>query len=301
MNDSYCRYFGLTEEECHGTSFFSLVAPSFREAIDQKTAALSLDAPEYTEEHQSIVAKGLRWQQWTTRGIFDADGKLIELLSSGRDVTERKAAEEALQKSESLGRTLNERSALAVDSAGIGVWDLNILTNHLTWDQQMNRLYRIEQEQLLGGYELWLSRVHPDDRVRAHEEAQLAIRALNLSTPTFESCGQTARGDTSRRLRESCEMSTVSRSNDRNQLRYYRPKASRRVFGAERAYYRALVENTPDIIARFDRDCRYMFVNTAIAQVSLLKPEDFEGRSLQEVGFSGGEAELQGRGYPRGL
>ncbi|HZM85637.1 MAG TPA: PAS domain S-box protein [Blastocatellia bacterium] len=293
VNDSYCRYFGLTEEECLGTSFFTLVDPGFREAIHQRTAALTLDAPEYTEEHQSIVPQGLRWQQWTTRGIFDADGKLIELLSSGRDVTERKAAEEALQESESLGRTLNERFALAVDSAGIGVWDLNILTNNLTWDQQMNRLYRIEQEQL-GAYELWLSRVHLDDRVRAHDEVQLAIKGLKPFDTDFRIVwpnGEWRHIKAFARVVRN-ERGTPVRMTGINYDITDRKRAEESLERSE-AHYRALVENTPDIIARFDRDCRYMFVNTAIAQVSLLKPEEFEGKSLREVGFSGEEASFR--------
>lgn len=51
--------------------------------------------------------------------------------------------------------------------------------------------------------------------------------------------------------------------------------------------YRALVEHMPDVIASFDRDCRYQFVNSAIAEVSKAKPEDFIGRVLGEVeGFT---------------
>jgi len=54
--------------------------------------------------------------------------------------------------------------------------------------------------------------------------------------------------------------------------------------------YRALVENTPDIIARFDAECRYLFVNGAIRAVSPIPPEEFPGKCLLDVGFTPAQA-----------
>jgi PAS domain S-box-containing protein len=55
--------------------------------------------------------------------------------------------------------------------------------------------------------------------------------------------------------------------------------------------YETLVENSPDIIARFDRKMRYQFVNSAIAQVSPLKPDDFKGKAMAECGFTKEQAD----------
>jgi PAS domain S-box-containing protein len=102
VNERYCQAFGLREQDCLGTSFFPLVVPEFREAVERMTAALCPAAPESTEEHLSLVPDGKRWQQWTNRGIFDKDGKLVEVLSSGRDITERKRLEEQLRQSQKM-------------------------------------------------------------------------------------------------------------------------------------------------------------------------------------------------------
>ena len=48
----------------------------------------------------------VRWQQWTDRAIFDECGNLAEYQSVGRDITDRKDAEEAMEKSEALYRTV---------------------------------------------------------------------------------------------------------------------------------------------------------------------------------------------------
>jgi len=45
VNEHYCRLFGLTEEECIGTSFLPLVAPEHHGEIQQRVAARSSPLP----------------------------------------------------------------------------------------------------------------------------------------------------------------------------------------------------------------------------------------------------------------
>jgi two-component system cell cycle sensor histidine kinase/response regulator CckA len=54
--------------------------------------------------------------------------------------------------------------------------------------------------------------------------------------------------------------------------------------------YRSLTENSPDLIARFDRECRHLYVNPAAARAGRHKPEEYVGRSLVEVGVPEREA-----------
>ena len=291
VNDSYCRYFGLTETECIDASFFPLIAPEFRDEIEFRTKQLTPNAPEYTEEHLSVARDGMRWQQWTNRGIFDRDGKLVELLSTGRDITERKSAEEALQESESRGRRLNERFSLAVESARIGVWDLDLLNNELTWDHQMNSLYRIETSGFSGAYDAWSERVHPDDLSRVEHEVQEAIRGVKAFDTDFRIVWPNGEE------RNIKAFARVVRDEQGKPIRMTginyditdRKRAERSLRESE-AQYRALVENTPDIIARFDCDSRYLFVNSAVSQVSARTLDGFVGKKPSEVGFSEDQA-----------
>jgi PAS domain S-box-containing protein len=55
---------------------------------------------------------------------------------------------------------------------------------------------------------------------------------------------------------------------------------------ADERQYRVLVENTPDIIIRFDTACRFLYVSPAIRLITERKPRDFIGRRLEEMGFN---------------
>ena len=54
---------------------------------------------------------------------------------------------------------------------------------------------------------------------------------------------------------------------------------------AEKEKFRTLAENSPDIIARFDRNLRYLYVNSAVKELSNVFPKDFTGKTNQETGL----------------
>jgi PAS domain S-box-containing protein len=49
--------------------------------------------------------------------------------------------------------------------------------------------------------------------------------------------------------------------------------------------FRALVENAPDIIARLDKDLRHLYINPAIEKATNIAPEEFIGKTNQELGI----------------
>jgi PAS domain S-box-containing protein len=51
-----------------------------------------------------------------------------------------------------------------------------------------------------------------------------------------------------------------------------------------REAYRALVEHSPDIVSRLDRDKRHLFINRSVGFASELSVDDFLGRTYAEVG-----------------
>jgi PAS domain S-box-containing protein len=114
VNQAYCRASRKSYHELVGSSFFPLLAPGYRQSLLAKIRTLTPASPVIEDVHERISENGeARWQEWTNRGLFDGQGKLIEIQSVGRDITERKRAEQqrrslerqliAAQKLESLG------------------------------------------------------------------------------------------------------------------------------------------------------------------------------------------------------
>ncbi|WP_084555206.1 PAS domain S-box protein [[Phormidium ambiguum] IAM M-71] len=62
-------------------------------------------------------------------------------------------------------------------------------------------------------------------------------------------------------------------------------KASHEQLYQREQEFKALVENSPDIIARFDRQLRHVYINSAVEQVTGKHPEEYIGKTLLEVGF----------------
>tara|TARA_R110001583_G_scaffold74459_1_gene206299 strand:- start:3436 stop:5295 length:1860 start_codon:yes stop_codon:yes gene_type:complete len=56
--------------------------------------------------------------------------------------------------------------------------------------------------------------------------------------------------------------------------------------------FRSLVENATDLVMRFDRDHRHVFVNSAFLQVLGIPPEEFIGKTHHEMGFPDDLCEL---------
>jgi len=99
VNEAYCRYFGRRREELLGRPFAELIPESSRAYALDHVASLVREPRVCMIEHQVLLADGtVGWQQWVDSSIAGADGRVTELQGIGRDITDRKRAEEANQR-----------------------------------------------------------------------------------------------------------------------------------------------------------------------------------------------------------
>jgi len=109
VNEALCRLVNLDREELLGNSFLDYIPEDDKNIFDEMFHSITVENPAVTTEHRSILPDGgICWMQWTNRGIFDDDGKLIVYQAVGRDITDLKSVEGALRESENKYRDLVE-------------------------------------------------------------------------------------------------------------------------------------------------------------------------------------------------
>jgi PAS domain S-box-containing protein len=108
VNGAYCRYFQRSPEELIGRTFWDFIPPEGHRQAQEFLDSITLEHPASSREHEVLAPGGeVRWQQWRDRGLFDEHGSLVEYQAVGRDITERKRAEdEAQQQREELAHVL---------------------------------------------------------------------------------------------------------------------------------------------------------------------------------------------------
>ena len=100
---------GGAREDLIGSSLLDLMNEEQQRQFKDQLAALTPEAPTISYEMDTILADGSRgWEQWTDRALFDADGRLVEYQSVGRDITEARRTREELRQSEARFRAIVE-------------------------------------------------------------------------------------------------------------------------------------------------------------------------------------------------
>jgi len=116
VNDAYCRYFERSSpDELIGQKFWQFLPEAAQAPTRAHLASITPDHPVKTIEHQVTVPGGeVRWHQWTDRAFFDERGRIVEYQAVGRDITERKRAEDVVKQSENQVRTFVQHAPAAV-------------------------------------------------------------------------------------------------------------------------------------------------------------------------------------------
>ena len=149
-----------------GQPVLNVIAPEYRTAFIKMHKRVIAGASEQMEFEVIGLKGGRRWLE-THAVPLEENGNIVQLAVT-RDITEKKRTEALLKEKE-------ERLALATIINGVGVWDLNLQTMQLVWDDSMFALYNLKRENFSGAFDAWEKTLHPNDRERAAQKVQDAI------------------------------------------------------------------------------------------------------------------------------
>jgi two-component system cell cycle sensor histidine kinase/response regulator CckA len=152
VNTSGCRMLGYSHDELVGLHAAALVASG---EVEHVAAALrEIEATSTYHGEWLFQRKDGTIFCADVRATATPDGNLLAMM---RDLTARKEAERAIVIAE-------ERMRFALDSAQIGIWDLDASTGVLQWSGVLEDQYGLARGTFGGTMDAFIEGVHPDDR-----------------------------------------------------------------------------------------------------------------------------------------
>ncbi|MGN6517632.1 MAG: response regulator [Rhizomicrobium sp.] len=106
-NEAFLRLFGLTPQTAFGKAFAPELHPDSRAPMFGSFAGLETGKARVRYDQHLRTVYGWRWIAWEDYAVRDASGRLIEIQSVGRDITERKALEDALTEARDKAEAAN--------------------------------------------------------------------------------------------------------------------------------------------------------------------------------------------------
>ncbi len=242
-------------------------APEYRDRVRTTVQRCIDEGTDWNDEWELITATGRRvWVRAMGAPIRDETGRIIKLQGSFQDIDARKRAEESAERSRQQFQQL-------ADAMPMLVWTA-------TQDGRMDFLNRagfdyvaVSDPDLVMG-DLWLSRLHADDRQRAIDAWMLSVETGTPYLVDF----RLRRGDGQYRWHQSSAVPIRDRSGDITQwfgscidMHEQRRLADRLA---------ETLEAMGDAFLALDREWRIVYINAAAERLSGARRDDMLGELL---------------------
>jgi PAS domain S-box-containing protein len=170
FNDQYYRMLGYEPEDFEGGEHLQgikLTHPDDLEKLNLEEEMYSVNSPDDYQTEIRMISKNGEYRNILAIGKIisrDSEGKPLRCVGVQFDITDQKNAEQQLRISE-------ERFQLAMESANIGVWDVDMVTGIAHYNEQYFKMLGYDRGEFEDNHENWTDLIHPDDLERSKVNA----------------------------------------------------------------------------------------------------------------------------------
>ena len=280
-NDAFLRVTGWTREQlaAGAVDWIGITPPEHRQKDEVAMLELERDGVVQPFEKEYQRVDGRRVPVLVGVARITADRHMCTVV----DLSAIKSAEAALRASE-------ERLRLAVDGAGMGTWDMDLVTRTGVWSQAFFDITGVPPTP--GGaadLQVMLDRIHPDDLPRLQAAVQQARRTGRLVSEhriLRADNGEVRWGSVfSRYLPVPDPVRNVgvffdvtARKEAELELELQRRQLAEQVAELE-----ALYATSPVGLALIDTELRYRRINAKLAEIYGISAADHLGRTVREI------------------
>ncbi len=127
-----------------------------------------------------------KWFSFTINPVYNAE-KIEGICITSTDITERKKADEMLQRSEQryreIAHEMQQESTRLIEAqavAKVGSWETDIKTLNAKWSEETYRIFETDPEKFEATHLGFLNFIHPDDRAKVDAAF---MESLNKTIP----------------------------------------------------------------------------------------------------------------------
>ncbi|MHC2106448.1 PAS domain-containing protein [Methylobacterium sp. CM6246] len=168
LNDRWYAYTGQTPEQALPWGWAEVIHPDDLPGLREAWDAARMGEVTYDTEARLRRRDGAyRWFLIRAEPMRDGTGHVVGWLGSNSDIHDRRQAVEDLVRA-------REQLRLAVDATGTGIFDYDLVADVLEWDVRTRSFFGLGPDDPVS-LEVYLARLHPDDRERADRAVAAAL------------------------------------------------------------------------------------------------------------------------------